>query len=131
MAFRQCFFKDQNRPELTKKVLQNLQKTPKCTWWPKELNQKGFPRNIQYRTRPKGPLSSVYSALRDFFSNSFFTERSVSPLHSLKICDRMDKSFLQCNFNRCLFNRSQFQPTAFSIFCYFDIFYNFWLIDPN
>ena len=47
-------------PELTKivlpKVLQNFQKTPKCTCWPKELNQKGFPRNIQYRTRPKGPF---------------------------------------------------------------------------
>ena len=40
-------------PELTKivlpKVLQNFQK---CTSWPKELNQKSFPRNIQYRTRP-------------------------------------------------------------------------------
>ena len=46
--------------ELTKivlpKVLQNFQKKPKCTCWPKELNQKGFARNIQYRTRPKGPF---------------------------------------------------------------------------
>ena len=68
MAFRQCFFFD--TPELTKKVLpkviQNFQKTPKCTCWPKELNQKGFPRNIQYRTRPKG-LSLDFSALCNFF----------------------------------------------------------------
>ena len=45
-------------PKVTKivvpKVLQNFEKTPKCTCWFKELNQKGFPRNIQYRTRPKG-----------------------------------------------------------------------------
>ena len=38
------------------KVLQNFRKTPNCTCWPKELNQKGFPCNIQYRTRLKGPL---------------------------------------------------------------------------
>ena len=61
-------------PEVTKKVLpkvlQNFKKTPNCTCWPKELNQKGFPRNIQYRTRPKVPLS-VFSALR-LFSKLFF-----------------------------------------------------------
>ena len=70
------FFKDQNKPELTKivlpKVLQNLQKTPKCTWWPKELNQKGFPRNIQYRTRPKGPFFQFFFSIVGLFSKFFF-----------------------------------------------------------
>ena len=59
-------------PELTKivlpKVIQNFQKTPKCTCWPKELNQKGFPRNIQYRTRPKGPF---FRHCATFFKNFF------------------------------------------------------------
>ena len=45
---------DQNSS--TPKILQNFKKTPNCTRWPKELNQKGFPFNIRYRTRPKGPL---------------------------------------------------------------------------
>ena len=57
-------------PEVTKivppKSLQNFKNTPNCTCWSKQLNQKSFPRNIQYRTRPKGPLS-VFSALRLFF----------------------------------------------------------------
>ena len=48
MAFRQSFFFD--TPEATKIVLpnvpQNFKKTPNCTRWPKEVNQKGFPRNI-------------------------------------------------------------------------------------
>ena len=82
-GFSSVFFKDQNRPELTKivlpKVLQNLQKTPKCTWWSKELNQKGFPRNIQYRTRPKGPPFQFFSALWDFFRIFFFVK--VFPIH--------------------------------------------------
>ena len=70
MAFRQCFLRP---PELTKivlpKVLQNFQKMPKCTCWPKELNQKGFPRNIQYRTRPKGPF---FRHCGTFFIKTFF-----------------------------------------------------------
>ena len=53
-GFSSVFFS--RPPELTKivlpKVLPNFQKTPKCTCWPKELNQKSFPSNIQYRTRP-------------------------------------------------------------------------------
>ena len=83
MAFRQCFFKDQNRPELTKivlpKVLQNLQKMPKSTWWPKELNQKGFPRNIHYRTRPKGPPFQFFGHCGTFFEIFFFVK--VFPIH--------------------------------------------------
>ena len=79
MVFRQCFFKDHNRPELTKivlpKVLQNLQKTPKCTWWPEELNQKGFPRNIQYRTRPKGPPFQFFRHCGTFFRKKIFRKR--------------------------------------------------------
>ena len=52
-------------PEVTKiflqKDLQHFEKTQKCTCWPKELNQKGFPRNIQCRTRPKAPLQFFWS----------------------------------------------------------------------
>ena len=63
-------------PELTKivlpKGLQNFQKTPKCTCWPKELNQKGFPRNIQYRTRPKGPF---FWHCAIFFKETFSTTK--------------------------------------------------------
>ena len=73
MAFRQCFLRP---PEPTKivlpKVLQNFQKTPKCTCWPKELNQKAFPRNIQYRTRPKGPF---FRHCATFFKKIFHHER--------------------------------------------------------
>ena len=76
MAFRQCFL---GPPELTKivlpKVLQSFQKTPKCTSWPKELNQKGFPRNIQYRTRPKGPFFRHC----DFFQKKIFHHESPPP----------------------------------------------------
>ena len=72
MAFRQCFLRP---PELTKivlpKVLQKFQKTPKCTCWPKELNQKGFPRNIQYRTRPKGPNFRFFRHCATFFQFFF------------------------------------------------------------
>ena len=75
MAFRQCFLRP---PELTKKVLpkvlQNFQKTPKCTCWPKELNQKDFPRNIQYRTRPKGPF---FRHCAIFFSKKLFSPRKA------------------------------------------------------
>ena len=69
MAFRQCFLRP---PELTKivlpKVRQNFQKTPKCTCWPKELNQKGFTRIIQYRTRPKGPFFGTVRLFSKLFS---------------------------------------------------------------
>ena len=94
MAFRQCFFYfffDTpevfffDTPEVTKivlpKVLQNF-KTPNCTCWPEELNQKGFPRNIEYQTRPKGPLQ--------FFRHceTFFPEKIVptaSPFNFLGV----------------------------------------------
>ena len=56
----------------TPKVLRKLKKTPNCTPSPKELNQKGFPRNIQYRTIPK---SSVFFST---FPGKFFS-RSVLP----------------------------------------------------
>ena len=69
MVFRHCFLRP---PELTKivlpKVLQNFQKTPKCTCWPTELNQKGLPRNIQYRMRPKGPF---FRHCATFFKKKF------------------------------------------------------------
>ena len=50
---------------------------PKCTCWPKELNQKGFPRNIQYRTRPKGPF---FRHCATFFKKKLFSPRKA-PLH--------------------------------------------------
>ena len=77
MTFRQCFsilfffrftWSDQNSS--TPKVIQNFKK-PNCTRWPKELNQKGFPRNIQYQTRLKGPPLSFFciaTLFREFFS---------------------------------------------------------------
>ena len=56
-------------PEVTKtvltKVLQNFKKKPKCTCWPKELNQKGFPETCN-TGRDQSPLP-LFSALRDFF----------------------------------------------------------------
>ena len=67
MAFRRCFFHFFlhffETPEVTKivlpKVLQNFK-------LPKELNQKGFPHMIQYRTRPKGTLQIFWSFATDW-----------------------------------------------------------------
>ena len=91
-GFSSVFFKDQNGPELTKivlpKVLQNLQKTPKYTWWPKELNQKGFPRNIQYRTRPKGPPLGFFGTVR--ILSKIISHERVPPSICLEFCNRMD-----------------------------------------
>ena len=53
------------------KVLQNFEKTPNCTCWPKELNQKGFPRNIQYRRRLKGPPFQFFRHCETFFIKGF------------------------------------------------------------
>ena len=75
MAFRQCFFFD--TPEVTKlvlpKVLQNFKYMPNCTRWPKELNQKRFQRNIQYRTRLKGSPFSFFVIARLFLSEKIFS----------------------------------------------------------
>ena len=80
MAFRQCFLRP---PEVTKivlpKVIQNFEKTPNCTCWPKELSQKGFPRNIQYRTRPKGTPFRFFGTVRLFFK-TFFHQRVPSSI---------------------------------------------------
>ena len=81
MAFRQCFFKKNfwctwsDQKSSNRKVLKNFKKTPNCTRWPKELNQKGFPRNIQYRTRPQGPSFSFFGIARVFFGK-FFPQRA-------------------------------------------------------
>ena len=79
-------------PEVIKvvlpKVLQNFEKTPKCTCWPKEPNQKGFPRNIQYRTRPKGPPLDFFRHCATFVQ-IFFSPKGP-PLIFLEFCDRMD-----------------------------------------
>ena len=86
-------------PKVTKivipKVLQNFEKTTKCTCWFKELNQKGFPRNIQYRTRPKGPPFRLFSALCDFCSN-FFPPKGP-PSIFLEFCYRMEVEKSQRN----------------------------------
>ena len=76
-------------PEVTKivlpKVLQNFKKTPNCTCWPKELKYKGFPRNIQYRTRLKGhPL--FFLTFRVFRKKIF---QSV-PFNFFGFCGQMD-----------------------------------------
>ena len=92
MAFRQFklekkiryTWSDQNSS--SPKVLQNFKKTPNCTRWPKELNQKGFPRNIKYRTRPKSPPFQSFSALRDFFSGKMLSPKG-SPFNFLEFCD--------------------------------------------
>ena len=65
----------------TPEVLPNFRKTPKCTRWPKELNQEGFPRNIQYRTRPNDPLFSFLWHCETFFTIFFHWRVSDSPIH--------------------------------------------------
>ena len=69
------------------KVLQNFEKTPNCTCWPKELNQKGFPRNIQNRTRPKGPPFRFFRHCATFFP--FFSTKGP-PFNFFEFCDKMD-----------------------------------------
>ena len=86
MVFRHHVFFD--TPEVTEivlpKVLQNFKKTANCTWWSKELNQKGFPffpRNVQYQARlffgkyisPKGPPSICLE-----FCDKMYVEKSQS-----------------------------------------------------
>ena len=72
MAFRQWFLRP---PEVCRivlpKALQNFKKTPNCTCWPRELNQKCFPRNIQYSTRPNGPPSRYFRHCETFFREKF------------------------------------------------------------
>ena len=113
MAFRQCFL-NSSPPEVTKivlpKVLQNFEKTPNCTYWPKELNQKGFPRNIQYRTRPKGPPFSFFSALRFIFFRKNYSSKSPS-FNFLEFWDRM--------------NVEKSQTFALSVFRHCETFFNF------
>ena len=69
LFFFRYTWSDQNSS--TPKDLQNFKKTPNCTRWPKELNQKGFPHNIQYRTRPKGPPFQFFRHCGKNFSGNF------------------------------------------------------------
>ena len=71
MAFRQCFLRP---PELTKIVLPKVLQNFKFHLLAQGTEPKSFPHNIQCRTRPKGPLS-VFSALRDFFSEKKILQR--------------------------------------------------------
>ena len=77
---------DQNSS--TRKVLQNFRKPPNCTRWHKEPNQKGFPRNIQYRTMPKGPPFQFFRHCEAYFREKNFPKGPPSIL--LEFCDRMD-----------------------------------------
>ena len=78
-VFKIFFF---DTPEVTKIVVVPqkfyiiLRRQANCTRWPKELSQKGFPRNIQNRRRPKGPPFPFSSALPDFFSGKNFPKGS-------------------------------------------------------
>ena len=78
-------------PEVTKtvlpKFLQNFKKTPNCTCWPKELNQKCFPRNREYRTRPKVSPFSFFGIARFLFGKN--SQKGLLSI-SLEFCDRMD-----------------------------------------
>ena len=71
-GFLSVFFFD--TPEVTKIVLQNFKVSLKCTCWPRKLNQKSFsffPRNIQYRTRLKGPTFEFFRHCGTFFKIVF------------------------------------------------------------
>ena len=71
-------------PEVTRivqrKVVQNFKKTPNCTCWRKELN----PRNIQYRTRPKGPPFQFFFGIVRLFQKivAGAVEENTFPLWS-------------------------------------------------
>ena len=81
MDFRQCFFLKFifDRPEVTKIVL------------PKVLQNfilLGFPRNIQYRTRPNGPPFQFFFRHCETFFGKKIPIRA--PFSFLEFCDRMD-----------------------------------------
>ena len=124
IAFRQCLLVD--TPEVTKivlpKVLRIFKKSPNCTCWPKELNQKSFPRNIQYRTVPL----SFFRHCETFFGKKI---PKGSHLHILELCDRMavekSKRFPSFSFfgivrlfSKTFFCRREYFDTLKS-FCYF------------
>ena len=135
-GFSSVFFFD--TPEVTKivlpKVLQKFKKTPNCTCWPKELSQKGFPRNIQYQTRPKGPFS-FFGIVRLFSDKKFFPQRVPLQLFR-KFCDRMDVEKSQRVPLSIFLALWDFFPIFFiegsPIHQYFDIFKSFcsvWALD--
>ena len=117
------------------KVLQNFEKTPKCTLWPKELNQKGFPCNIQYRTRPKGPPLDFFRHCATFVQKSFSTK--VSPLQFFWsfatewMLKNPKGSFLSVVFGIVRLLKKYFHK-RFQIHQYFNIFKSFcyfWALD--
>ena len=69
-------------PEVTKIVLpQKFYKILNCPCWPRELHQKGFPRNIQYCTRPKGPLFNFFRHCETFFKEKFSSTLNEDTWH--------------------------------------------------
>ena len=121
-------------PEVTKIVLSKVYKIlRRRQCWPKELNQKGFPRNIQYRSRPKGPPCKFFRHCTFFkkiptkgspfnFFGSFATE------WMLKNPKGSSLSVLSAVWN--IF--SIFFHKRFQIHQYFDIlksFCYFWALD--
>ena len=73
MAFRQCLDVSEVTKIVLPKVSQNFEKTPNCTCWPRELNQKGFPRKYNTGRDQRVPTLD-FLALCDFFS--FFSTKS-------------------------------------------------------
>ena len=84
MAFRQCFLRP---PELTNIVLPKVLQNFKFHLLAQGTEPKSFPRNMQCRTRPKGPPFQFFSSLRDFFSEKQIPK--WSPLHFFGFCDRL------------------------------------------
>ena len=72
MAFRQCFLRP---PELAKIVLFKVLQNFKFHLLAQGTEPKSFPQTIQCRTRPKGPPFQFFLALRDFFSEKYFSPK--------------------------------------------------------
>ena len=116
------------------KVQQNFKKTPNCFRWPKELNQKGFARNMQYRRRPKGPPFQFFGIARLFLDN--FSPKGLFNFFGLlrqNGCWKIPKVPLFQFFGIVrLFSKSFFFIKGSSIHQYFDIlksFCYFWALD--
>ena len=69
MVFRQCFLRP---PELTKIVLQKVLQIFKFHLLTQGTAPRSFPRNIQRRTRPKGPPFQFFRHCETFFREKIF-----------------------------------------------------------
>ena len=73
MVFRQCFLRP---PEVAKIVLPKVLQNFKFHLLTQGTEQKVFPRNLQYRTRAKGPPLDIFLHCATFFS--FFPPKGPS-----------------------------------------------------